>query len=200
MTIEITTILELTAAVFSILGAFLLSRDLQINPIALYFGFISFFIGNVFMIHLALLEHMAPLLIQLVLFSAGAHLGVISHAKNKEKVKMISYFVLTMTTFSLLYLYFNASADFVFKFSTIEIIAATIAISGNFMMKTHNPLVRINAFYLFIIADAVYVIVAINADLYFFAFQAAFFVFTSTAGILNTRKLLPAKSTDLAMA
>lgn len=181
---------EITGSIFAVLGAFLLSRNLKENPKAIFYAFISFFISNIFMLHLALIEGMTPLLIQQALFMSGAVVGLISHAENKEKVKTILLFFVILTTLSMSYLYFFSGKDFIFEITLIEVLAAFFAITGNFVMKTHNPETRLYAFYLFVLADILYIGIGLNAELYFFAFQATFFIYTSYAGIMNTRKLI----------
>jgi hypothetical protein len=183
-------IIEFIGAFFSILGAFLLSRDIEKNPNTIFYAFISFFIANMFFLHMALLEGMAPLLIQQALFFTTAYIGLMSHTKNKDKTQKISLFFVFLTVSSLMYLYFLSGKEFNFYISEIEVLAAILAISGSFLMKTHTPVVRIRAFYLFLFADILYIWIGYSTGLYFFMIQAMFFIYTSWAGILNTQKLI----------
>jgi hypothetical protein len=78
----------------------------------------------------------------------------------------------------------------------LDTIAATIAIIGSFILKSHDLNFRLNAFIAFFIADVLYVYVGYNHGMYFFMIQSAFFLYTSFEGYLNTKKVMASAVTS----
>ena len=138
-------VIQFTAMVFSMLGAFLMSRDLVKFEKTLLYANISFLTSNVLMIYIAINSGMIPLLIQLILFSISSYINISSMSSSKY----ISYVGLGIGLFILSLL--STLKGAYFEISTIEVIASVIAISGSFLMKTKSDIVRINMFIMFFI-------------------------------------------------
>jgi uncharacterized membrane protein YhhN len=177
---------EFIGMIFSMLGAFFMSRDTIKYKKTLYFSGLSFLVSNLVMIYVATSTMLIPLIIQMALFFKSSMLIVISHSENKKIVKRILY-PLEVLVLGILLTYVSKT-DFQINTTLIEVIAATMAITGSFLLKTKNLDIRIVSFVLFLLADILYAYIGYQNSLYFFMIQAIFFWYTSIAGILNTLK------------
>ena len=190
-------LIEFLGSALAILGAYFMSRNLVEHPNAMFYAFVAYFSSNIFLVHLAFIEGMLPLLIQQVLFITSAVIGLNSHSVNKQKVNKIVASFIGLTILSLSAIYFLSGKEFTFHITNIEILAAFFAISGSFILKTHNPHTRMYAFYGFIIADIFYIWIGFNSELYFFMIMAMVFIYTSFVGIINTQKLIKEQNTNI---
>lgn len=185
-----TQILEFLGMVFSMLGAYLMSRDSTKMPRHLYYAFISFGVANLFMIAVSFYHGIAPLLIQMVFFATSAYMGIIAHSRDKEKDSLLMFWVILTYSIFLMIIWNSTNIEFKLNFELIDTVAATIAILGSFILKTHDLNFRLNAFIAFFIADVLYVYVGYTHGMYFFMVQSAFFLYTSLEGYYNTKKAI----------
>ena len=74
-----------------------------------------------------------------------------------------------------------------------DIVAATMAIIGSFLLRTKNESVKIIAFTLFILADLLYAFIGYDKNMLFFMTQSIFFLFTSSYGIYNSINTMKGK-------
>lgn len=190
---EFIDILEFFGMAFAISGAIYMSRDSKIVPNHMFKAFLVFFISNMFMIIVAAVEGMIPFFIQQCFFMIGAYLGLIYYLKKLytnyfyNYIKFINIITIIYIIVVIIIL-FNLSNNYTFNITIIELAAAILAISGNFILKADNLNIRSYAFIFFIIADIIYVYIAIDHNLLFFTSQSLFFVFTGIIGLKNTLK------------
>jgi len=176
--------LEFFGMVFSMLGAFFSSRKSNSNKYILY-GFISFLIADIAMFYMALFLGMIPLLTQVIFFTLSAITGI-SKIKNNILITKLLYILFALMLVSSIYIIGLNKEDLTFDISLIEVIAATLAIIGSFMLAYKEY--RMYSFILFFIADIIYIYVAYEKELLFFGIQSAFFIYTSYAGYKNNKK------------
>ncbi|AXX92669.1 hypothetical protein CPU12_02255 [Malaciobacter molluscorum LMG 25693] len=182
-------ILEALGAIFSILGAFLMSLSTKYNQRPLYFAFISFLCANLSLLAFFLFEGKVPMLVQLCFFYAGAFLGIVRKSNNPKRdfkivlIISIIYFIILLTA-----LYFKSISSIHFEVLILDSSAASMAIIGNFLLSSRNHIIRSYAFILFFLADLLYVFVGYSNEFYFFMIQSMFFLFTSINGYKNTMK------------
>ncbi len=186
MEINFHLLAEFFGMVFSMLGAFFMSRDFNKDPRHMEKAFAFFMISNVSMIMLSAALLMIPLLIQMGLFMITAYNGLI---KNRPDLKRY-LFLIPLVTFTIGAILFsnNLGGDIKLEITAIEIIAAAIAIYGSHIAKEEIYNKRIISFILFFVADILYVIIAYEKGLVFFGIQSAFFLYTSLSGLNNTIK------------
>lgn len=182
--------LEFLGMVFSMAGAYLMSRDSRKMPNHLYLAFISFGISNIFMIVVSLYHGVTPLLIQMALFATSSYMGIISQSNNFQRDKNIMTSVIVIYSLAMIMVYNYANITFHFDFTLADTTAAIIAIAGSFVLKSHDLDFRLNAFIAFFVADVIYVFVAYDHGMYFFMTQSAFFLYTSIEGYRNTKKVI----------
>jgi len=176
--------IEFLGMIFSMLGAYFMSRSTIKYPKTMLFSGIAFLISNILMILLAISEGMIPLFIQMVLFFLSSMLIILGNVEDKERAKKI-FGVVIMTTIIIGSLI--NSKEFVFvTIQKNEILAAFMAITGSFLLKSKNEDIKIYSFILFFVADILYAWIGFSKELYFFMIQAIFFWYTSIRGIYNS--------------
>lgn len=181
--------LEAIGAVFSILGAFLMSRSTKVNQRPLYFAFISFLISNLALFAFFLLEGKIPMIIQLLFFYVGAFLGIVKKSQNPQRDFKILNFITIFYVIVLAFItYIKGIGNITFEVLLLDSSAATMAIIGNFLLSSRSHIKRSYAFILFFLADILYVYVGYTNSFYFFMIQSFFFLYTSISGYMNTMK------------
>ncbi len=186
MTINLHLIAEFLGMIFSMLGAFYMSRDYNKDPRHMEKAFTFFLISNVSMIMLSAALLMIPLLIQMGLFMITAYNGLI---KNRPDLKRVVLIVPVITFIIGAFLFItNMQKEMSLHITIIEVLAAAIAIYGSHIAKEEIYNKRILSFILFFVADILYVMIAYDKGLLFFGIQSAFFLYTSLSGLNNTIK------------
>lgn len=186
MTINLHLMAEFLGMVFSMLGAFYMSRDFSKDPRHMEKAFLFFLISNISMIMLSAALLMIPLLIQMSLFMITAYNGLI---KNRPDLKKLVILVPVITfIIGAILLVSNLQKNISLEITIIEVLAAAIAIYGSHIAKEEIYNKRILSFTLFFIADILYVMIAYEKGLVFFGIQSAFFLYTSLSGLNNTIK------------
>lgn len=186
MTMNLHLIAEFLGMVFSMLGAFYMSRDYNKDPRHMEKAFSFFLISNVSMIMLSAALLMIPLLIQMGLFMITAYNGLI---KNRPDLKRVVLIVPVITFIIGAFLFItNMQKEMSLHITIIEVLAAAIAIYGSHIAKEEIYNKRILSFILFFVADILYVMIAYDKGLLFFGIQSAFFLYTSLSGLNNTIK------------
>lgn len=186
MTMNLHLIAEFLGMVFSMLGAFYMSRDYNKDPRHMEKAFTFFLISNVSMIMLSAALLMIPLLIQMGLFMITAYNGLI---KNRPDLKRVVLIVPVITFIIGAFLFItNMQKEMSLHITIIEVLAAAIAIYGSHIAKEEIYNKRILSFILFFVADILYVMIAYDKGLLFFGIQSAFFLYTSLSGLNNTIK------------
>lgn len=175
---------EIIGVAGSLSGAWFMSRGFNVMRNAVM-SFTLFLLSNVFLLNMAIDKMLLPLMVQMVFFTYFAINGLKAFAPQYMKKV---YWVLGVA-FALTMVHLASSLDKapVLTFSILEFVAAASAITGNVFLSKTNPSVRVNAFYLFLLADTLYVYIGLDNGLYFFAMQAVYFLFTSLRAIGNTR-------------
>ncbi len=181
-------ILEIFGAVFSILGAYLMSLSSQNNTRPLYQAFISFFISNISLLTFFTLSGKVPILIQMVLFFITAILGIYKHTLDKKRDVNIMTLILCIYILALYFFVFPKIQNISFEVLPIDFIASFIAILGSFLLSSHNHIMRSYAFICFFLADVIFVYIGYTNSFYFFMIQSIFYLYTSTKGYINTMK------------
>lgn len=181
-------ILEAIGAIFSILGAYLMSLSGKENTKPLYFGFICFFISNLALLTFFTLTGKVPVIIQMILFFVTAIIGIYKLTQNRKRDVRIIVFVL-MIYISILILKILPNMEQIdFKILLVDFIASLIAIIGSFLLSSHNHIIRSYAFICFFVADVIFVYIGYTNAFYFFMVQSAFYLYTSLKGYKNTMK------------
>lgn len=181
-------ILEAIGAIFSILGAYLMSLSSKDNTRPLYFGFISFFVSNLALLTFFTLTGKVPVIIQMILFFVTAVLGVYRLTNSKKRDSLIMSFILTIYIFVLFKTVVPNMGDIDFSILPIDFIASFIAIFGSFILSSKNHIIRGYAFICFFVADVIFVYIGYTNAFYFFMVQSAFYLYTSVKGYRNTMK------------
>lgn len=186
MTMNLHLIAEFLGMVFSMLGAFYMSRDYNKDPRHMEKAFSFFLISNVSMIMLSAALLMIPLLIQMGLFMITAYNGLI---KNRPDYKKF-LFLIPLVTFTIgsILLTINLGNNIKLEITITEVLAAAMAIYGSHIAKEEIYNKRILSFILFFVADILYIMIAYDKGLLFFGIQSAFFLYTSLSGLNNTIK------------
>lgn len=191
-TFSIFTVLEFIGMICSMLGAFYLSRHEDKVPHHMLKAFGFFAISNVAMLLVSAHMLMVPLFLQVILFVSTTYLGIMTYGPNKfnqsqmKQIKLFAFALMFFVFFLLLGIYQSKTGILNFSITNIEIAAAATAIGGSFLMKYQTFNLRFLGFFLFFVADILYVKVGIDNALYFFAIQSGYFIYTSIAGMKNS--------------
>lgn len=180
--------LEILGSVLAITGATFLAVNIEKHPKSVLYAFKAFLLSNVFMLHLALEQGMIPLLIQYVLFTWGALAGVL-HLSDNKTVKSGAKILVSVTVVSLIFMA-STVENFSYDISAIEIFAASLAIVGNFVLKSKDISIRQYAFVMFIVADITYVGIGLDKELMFFTAMSAYFVLVSLKALGDIRRIV----------
>ncbi len=177
--------LEIFGAIFSILGAWQMSYA---QKEYLYKSFILFFLSNSALLLFFLVNGKIPLIIQFVFFLITSILGIIRMSNNREKSIKYLYIYLSIFTLVLIGIVFQIK-ETSFEIQTIDMIASFMAILGSLLLSSFDYIKRNLAFTMFILADLLFVYIAIINGFYFFLLQSLFFVITGTRGLYKNIKL-----------
>lgn len=180
--------LEIIGAVFSIIGAYLMSLSSKENTKPLYFGFISFFISNLALLTFFLMHGKVPVIIQMVLFFITAIIGIYKLTINKKRDSVLMGVILFIYITILVITVLPNIKNIDFSILVIDFIASFIAILGSFLLSSHNHIIRSYAFICFFVADIVFVYIGYSNSYYFFMIQSMFYLYTSSKGYHNTMK------------
>ena len=181
-------ILEAMGAIFSILGAYLMSLSGKGNTKPLYLGFICFFISNLALLTFFTLTGKVPVIIQMVLFFVTAIIGIYKLTQNRKRDVQIMAFVLVIYISIFIFTVLPNMEQIDFKILLVDFVASIIAIIGSFLLSSHNHVIRSYAFICFFIADVIFVYIGYTNTFYFFMIQSAFYLYTSLKGYSNTMK------------
>lgn len=181
-------ILEAMGAIFSILGAYLMSLSGKGNTKPLYLGFICFFISNLALLTFFTLTGKVPVIIQMILFFVTAIIGIYKLTQNRKRDVQIMAFVLVIYISIFIFTVLPNMAQIDFKILLVDFVASIIAIIGSFLLSSHNHVIRSYAFICFFIADVIFVYIGYTNTFYFFMIQSAFYLYTSLKGYSNTMK------------
>lgn len=181
-------VLEALGAVFSIIGAYLMSLSSKDNTRPLYFGFISFFISNLALLTFFTLNGKVPVIIQMILFFITAIIGIYKLTKNRKRDVSIIVIILFIYSSILIFTIIPNINDIDFNVLIIDFIAASIAIVGSFLLSSHKHIIRSYAFICFFLADVIFVYIGYVNAYYFFMIQSLFYLYTSSKGYHNTMK------------
>ena len=171
-------ILEFVGMVLTMRGAFLVSRG---NDRAMYLGLISFIMANIVMFAFATGKGMVPLQIQMVFFFLGSLPALRAYAPNWNKLKIILLIVIPV--YLVILISFMEFKINILGITSIEVIAAVIAITGSYILRYKVKDVMVLSFILFFVADIFYVYISVEKGLLFFGIQSLFFWYTSIAGV-----------------
>jgi hypothetical protein len=181
-------VLELIGAIFSIAGALFISKA---TNEWLYKAFIAFFISNLMLLAFFTINGKIPMIIQMVFFFSSAILGIYRLSLNKNRDKYIMLFILTIYSLILgSYLLYNGIKDISFSIEIIDVIAASMAIIGSFLLSSKNLINRNVAYILFLLADVLFVYIGYTNAFYFFMIQSFVYIYTSSLGLYNNNKKL----------
>lgn len=180
--------LEFYGMLASMTGAYLMSRDHVRFTNTMYLAFISFMTSNLALFYVAMVTGLIPLMVQLVLFFVSAAVVIIAHSKNVGRDRNILIAITSTYIVLMTIIFIQSNIVFDFKIGVLDTMAAIIAISGSFAMKSHDNAVKLWAFAAFFVADVFYVYIGFENELFFFMTQSFFFLYTSIAGANNVLK------------
>ncbi|MGA1931246.1 hypothetical protein ACH5BF_00780 [Arcobacter sp. YIC-464] len=181
-------ILEAIGAVFSIMGAYLMSRSTKGNTRPIYWAFVSFFVSNLALLTFFTLSGKVPVIIQMILFFVTAVLGIYKLTNQRQRDVSLITLILGIYLFLLYKMVLPNVSNIDFTILPIDFIASFIAIFGSFLLSSHNHKIRGIAFICFFIADVIFVYIGYVNAFYFFMVQSIFYLYTSTKGYMNTMK------------
>lgn len=181
--------LELFGAIFSIAGAFLMSKATKDETKWIYYAFCSFFVSNLCLFAFFLLHGKIPIVIQMVLFFSSAVLGIVKLSNNKLRDTIIVSVITFFYMLSMIHIINKIGISNIdFSISIIDTIASTMAIIGSFILSAKNHITRSYAFLLFLLADIIFVYIGYSNGFYMFMTQSAIYIYTSSKGYYNTMK------------
>lgn len=181
-------ILEALGAIFSIIGAYLMSNSTKNDTKPLYWAFVSFFISNLALLTFFTLTGKVPVIIQMVLFFVTAVLGIYRLSTRRKKDVMYISLCLSIYIFIFIIFIIPQVKQTDFSILPIDFLASSIAIFGSFILSSKNHITRAWAFICFFVADVLFVYIGYENNFYFFMFQSFFYLYTSTKGFMNTMK------------
>jgi len=178
-------IMEFIMAVFAMTGAFLLSK-LMVKE-----AMLTFITGNFAGAYVAISAGLPGLLTQMLFFITTGVIVLWSLKKELMQDKKTLFYFIPVIFVAGIALTVSIKIPSVYQNSLessyFEIIAASFAILGSFLMKYEDKIKRYG-FICFIIADILYIEVAVSNELWFFLVQSIFFVWTSSNGLKNLKK------------
>lgn len=179
-------LLEILGAIFSILGAFLMSRSSKNDTRPLYFAFISFFMSNLALFTFFTYSGKIPIMIQMFFFFVTAIIGIykLTNEKKRDSFLMIVTLVIYISIIFIFVIPDMSKA--VFSILPLDFTASFIAIFGSYLLSSHKYKIRSYAFICFFVADLIFVYIGYINQFYFFMIQSIFYLYTSTRGYLNT--------------
>jgi hypothetical protein len=178
--------LEIFGAIFSILGAYLMSNGTKTDQRPVFYAFISFATSNLALIIFFLLEAKGPMVIQFLVFMSTALFGIYKLEDNKNLAIKILALYLSILSLSLFMLSKNINIQI--EFEVIDGIAAIIAVIGSFLLSAKTLIYRKASFICFFVADVLFVYIGINNGFFAFTAQSLFFLWTSYRGYMNLIK------------
>jgi len=178
-------ILEIIGMIFSIIGALLMSVNAKREDFILL-AYYMFFIADIALFFMGIYLGMIALLIQVVFFTLSAINGI-SKIKNNMIITKLLFIIFGISVISGVFLAGKIKNEMILNISNVEIIAATLAILGSFILAYKD--LRLYAFMLFFIADSFYIYISFEKHLLYFGVQSAFFLLTSLKGINSLKKL-----------
>ncbi|MGM0519529.1 MAG: hypothetical protein ACQERD_07785 [Campylobacterota bacterium] len=181
-------ILEIIGAIFSIIGAFLMSRSSKHNTRPIYWGFVSFFVSNLALLTFFTLVGKVPVIIQMILFFITAIIGIYKLTNSRLRDSLIISLIVLVYIFALLKTVVPNMANIDFSVLPLDLTAASIAILGSYLLSSHNHKIRGYAFICFFVADVIFVYIGYINSFYFFMVQSIFYLYTSVRGYVNTMR------------
>ncbi|RXJ60019.1 hypothetical protein [Candidatus Marinarcus aquaticus] len=178
--------LEAVGAIFSILGAYLMSTSTKKNTKPLYYGFASFFISNAALLTFFTFKGKIPIIIQMILFFVTAILGIYRHSPNMKRDMFLVCMACTALALALIKSVVPQIQEIDFSVLPIDFAASSLAIFGSYLLSSHRHTLRGYAFICFFIADVVFVYIGYRNAFYFFMVQSMFYLYTSVKGYTNT--------------
>lgn len=196
---------EVIAMVFSVGGATVLSLSSRIFSNKIIIAYNMFFISGMFLLIVSALNNLGFLFIQTLLFAVVSLIVIFSEERVKAvsrsscedcqfrhmlHIYLIYISLILMAIMISLYVYLSSDngGNIGLKYNNVEALAAFLAIVGSYVMKLRIHKYTLIGFSLFIFADIMYVLIAIDNSMLYFGIQSLFFVFISTFGISNTIK------------
>lgn len=196
---------EVIAMVFSVGGATVLSLSSRIFSNKIIIAYNMFFISGMFLLVVSALNNLGFLFIQTLLFAVVSLIVIFSEERVKAvsrsscedcqfrhmlHIYLIYISLILMAIMISLYVYLSSDngGNIGLKYNNVEALAALLAIVGSYVMKLRIHRYTLIGFSLFIFADIMYVLIAIDNSMLYFGIQSLFFVFISTFGISNTIK------------
>lgn len=179
--------LEILGGIFSIAGAYLISKA---TDRALYLAFTCFFVSNLSLLAFFTLHGKVPMIIQMIFFFSSAILGVLRLSKKRVRDKGIIVSVLGVYAIILgSVLLYKGVQSIDFEIIPLDLVAATMAIVGSFLLSSSTREKRNIAYILFVLADILFVYIGYENAFYIFMMQSAFYIYTSSVGLYNNNKL-----------
>ena len=180
---ETLLILEFIGMVGTISGSFLISKKSKKDDF-IFWGFLSFMSANVVLFGFSSGIGMVSLQVQMFMFFLIGIPVIKSTKLGKIYKKRVNLYILASAIVAIA-LYLSLKSDTInYTFTYTEIFTAIIAVIGSYIMKYKKD-AKVFGFFLFFVADIIYVGIAIEKSLLFFGLQSLFFWYTSIRGMRN---------------
>jgi len=174
-------IIEFIAMVLSMAGSwYAIGTDHKKNKNAKGIGFALFSLSNFAMMFFAFYAELYALLVQMFIFNVSSLFGVYRFTKKEISYPIIAFGLLVWIFLS--YSLFNMESIPFEEISTLELIAAVIAVIGVYSYLSKEKKLINLAFICYFVADILYVFVAYKSGHLFFGILSAFYIFSSMKG------------------
>lgn len=180
-------VLEFIGMFLSIIAVLFISKATNQH---IYKANVLFYISNMSLLTFFIVNGIISIAIQMLFFFITSIIGILRLSSNKSRDK--KYILISFSLFILffsIYLFINGLSNISFSIKPLDVIAASLAIIGSFLLAFDNFVKRNAAYILFIIADVLYVYIGYQNTFYFFMIQSFFFIFTSSIGLKNNFKI-----------
>jgi hypothetical protein len=174
--------LEFISMVLTIIGATLMSLSKENDTKYLGYSYLFFSLANSSLLYVLSQNNMPIMFLITVLSAYLSFLGIrMFYSSN------MAIIFLLISAFSFFYsLYsFDNSVSFVMSDHIVEMIAGSITMVGNIIMLNKDNNAREKAILIFLIGDAVCVVIGINNNLSYYAIQNIFYILTSVLAFYN---------------
>lgn len=213
---DVLFIFEIISAICAVLGAYLVGGK---THLVRAYSFLSFLTSNVFMIIVSLDKGILPLLFQMLVFSLLALVGLnnvvlemkrcnednllvsLSRSLNhniKSKTIYVSFISLISVLFVVNFSNMDFNAYYTYLSSnTIEIIAVCLALFGSSLINNLSVQTKVIGLFLFLLADVLYIYIALSHSLYPFFIQSIIFIGTSSLAMKSFNEILKEENSSV---
>lgn len=177
--------LEFLGAIYSILGAWHMSGATKEK---LNRAFFSFLISNSALLLFFILNGKMPMVVQFIFFYMTAILGLYRTTEDVKRTHLF-VFISILTLIIAVGISFPMIKEVNMTILPLDTFASSLAVIGAYMLSSKSYMQRNIAYFMFVIADIIFVYIGYVNGFWFFLLQSAWFIFTGTKGLVTNIKL-----------